>query len=96
MTAEETAGLVSKYGEAISDIHEQIALALSHEAHKKYPTNQRGYVDNWLRREKQNRAPRLGVAPTPVRRAVPVAEDPEWIGNQYNGAKARHLSGSAE
>jgi hypothetical protein len=36
-------------------LEEQIDLALSHPAAKKYPTNQIGYVMNWMRRTAQER-----------------------------------------
>lgn len=40
------------------DVDEQIGLATSHDAAKKYPTNQIGYTRNWLRRERGYRAER--------------------------------------
>lgn len=51
LTSEEKRELIDKWVDRLPDVKEQIDLAVSHENSKKYPTNQRGYVDNWLRRE---------------------------------------------
>ena len=61
-----------KLGEVFKDLdpswlNEEIELALSHDAHKKYPGNQFGYVRNWIRRGAPNapKAPKHYSVPAP-------------------------------
>ncbi len=58
LTSEERERLRTKWEPKLPDWKDVLSLALSHESHKKYPTNQYGYADNWLRRECEMRAER--------------------------------------
>lgn len=58
LTSEEKERLRVKWEPKLTDWADVLSLALSHESHKKYPANQYGYADNWLRRECEMRAER--------------------------------------
>jgi hypothetical protein len=63
LTEVERTKLKERWEGSLPDWKEVLDLALSHESHKKYPTNQFGYANNWLRRECEGRG--LKVTPAP-------------------------------
>jgi hypothetical protein len=49
LTDVERGELLTKWLARLPEANDQIDLALEHEAHLKYPTGQKKYVDNWLK-----------------------------------------------
>lgn len=55
LTEDERGRIKERWEGSLPDWKEVLDLALSHESHKKYPQNQFGYANNWLRRECEGR-----------------------------------------
>ena len=66
LTDTERGELLTKWLPVFPDVNDRIDLALKHEAHWKYPTGQKRYVDNWLRNDAERRGP-TGRADAPTR-----------------------------
>jgi len=67
-----TPGEIDEFAEKYADlpaVRDKIALALAHDAHLKYPNNQRQYLNNWLlndRAKLPKRGNSNGYRPTPT------------------------------
>ena len=79
LTAEERGELLTKWLPTFPDADERIDLALAHEAHWKYPTGQKRYVDNWFKND-QGRGTgngRMGTGTNANGRGSSPQDDPE-------------------
>lgn len=76
LTGEEVQRLEAEFSGKLSEPRSEIELAVSHEAARKYPTNQYGYVRNWLRRAAEFQAERHPPPPPPREQADRFRADP--------------------